>query len=245
MIIEKDSPFRRLRADLAPQQASFLDGIRISAEMTDVAYNRLSDSLWKVSNENQLIIPAACLFLDAWAIIDSVHRLRDLMEQMPGLKKNGPKYQLFQRATQSVSDFRNIVQHLRGELNEMANHGWPVWGSIAWIAVLDPESRLVSSCAIIPGRIQSVELDILNPADRTIVRRIDHITLSCKSDQISLTQLFEEVGKIVRFLEPCLNEFTADLPTLPSDFYCYVKCTIDQESAPSQDDNTPVSIKSA
>jgi hypothetical protein len=104
-----------LRADLAPQQASILDGIRISAEMPDVAYPRLTEHLWQFRNEEKQAAPVASLFLDGWAIVDSVHRLRHLLDQIAGLKKGGTKNQIFQRKTGAATTSRTIIQHLRND----------------------------------------------------------------------------------------------------------------------------------
>ena len=41
MIIDEGSPFRRLPSELDRRQALFLDGIRYSVEMADLAHTRL------------------------------------------------------------------------------------------------------------------------------------------------------------------------------------------------------------
>jgi hypothetical protein len=207
LILTEQSRFRRIRADLHPHQASFIDGIRFSIETLDVAYSRLCGCLDRISrmpNAGDSGVSTAIALLDAWAVIDAVHRLRELLNQMPGLKKNSPTLQLFIRNTEDASEFRNTIQHLRGELKEMSERGWPAWGSLTWLFVADPTTRIVHSCLMIPGRVQSGAQNIINPLDHVITNTIDVVTLHCKDRKLSLTALYRQTEKIVRALEPGL-----------------------------------------
>ena len=95
------------------------------AEMVDVAYSRLCKNLWEVTNTEELKASVAPLFLDAWSIVDSVHRLRELLDQMPGLKKNTSAYQSFVRKTKIAKDFRNTAQHMRNDLRAIGQKCLP------------------------------------------------------------------------------------------------------------------------
>jgi hypothetical protein len=233
MIITADSPFRRLHANLDPRQACFLDGIRISAEMLDVAYTRLTDLLWQATNQDK-IVGFAPLVLDAWAIIDSVHRLRHLLDEMPRLKKNTPKYKLFEKKTRAVIAFRNTIQHLRGEMTAMADHGWPVWGELSWLAVVDRASGEIQTCTMVPGRVQSGSRHLINPVGKSFTGPIDHVTLTCKSDRVSVSELYTEAEKIIKALEPSLCQQIEGQPTQAADIIVKVICIPnDQPSPPS------------
>lgn len=108
----------------------------------------------------------------------------------------------------------------------MAENGWPAWGSIEWLAVLDSDAGLVASCIIVPGRVQSAERVVLSPIGMNLAQRIDHIFLACKASRVSLTVLYHEVEKIVRTLESSLRNSIVDNPTLPADFFAYVLCQL-------------------
>ena len=117
-------------------------------------------------------------FLDAWSIVDSVHRLRELLEQLPGFARaKSPSYQVFVRKTADVEDFRNTIQHLRTELPQYAQNGWPVWGVLDWVAVVDEAEGLLRMCAIVAGRILSGECFLCNPLGKAIEQPVDHVTL--------------------------------------------------------------------
>ncbi|MBM3317255.1 hypothetical protein FJY69_04385 [candidate division WOR-3 bacterium] len=225
MIIGRESPFRRLRADLQPDQAAFLDGVRIAAEMLDVAYGRLSELLWAATqsfDDKDLAVPTAPILLDAWAIVDAVHRLRLLLDHTPGLKKSDSSYKLFIRKTKAATQFRGTIQHLNEWLQNMAANGWPVWGTIAWVAVADPQTRILHSCVLVSGRVQPGTRDMINPAGKTVVRHVDHVTLHCRDQEICLTDMRNEVETIVRAIEPSLAEHTENHPTLAADIFVRV-----------------------
>jgi hypothetical protein len=108
----------------------------------------------------------------------------------------------------------------------MSEQGWPAWGALAWVAVIDDPGGIVLSCTIIPGRVQSGTRALLNPVDKPLSRQIDRVTLYCKSDSISLTMLYEEAEKIIRGLERSLASNTAEDGTLAGDFFIRVKCQL-------------------
>lgn len=84
MIISDGSPLRRLPSELDRRQALFLDGIRYSVEMADLAYTRLRQTLFNLAEQrgsgtsldHWLFVSAV---QDAWSLIDSLHRLRGLL----------------------------------------------------------------------------------------------------------------------------------------------------------------------
>lgn len=209
MIISAESPLRRIPDNLDPRQACFLDGIRLSVEMCDVAYTRLSDRLWDLATgfgHGGSLQPycAAELLLDAWSVVDSTHRLRSLLDVMPRFQKSGPLYQIFTRATAPASELRNAVQHLREEMPQMAEKAWPVLGVLSWLALVTPDGTTIRSCALNSGRMQSGQHRLLNPAGQAFAAKVDHVTLECKEQRVSLSEFVRQVEKIVRPFEQSL-----------------------------------------
>src|SRR5438034_7730738 len=106
MLINENSPLRRLPKDLNPKQAQFCDGVRFTAEMADLAYQQLLTNLPPVSglDSKNMRVSAAPPFLFAWSIIDSAHRLRGLVQNFPKLaKKNqSPAFRNFVEKAEAV-----------------------------------------------------------------------------------------------------------------------------------------------
>jgi len=74
MIIGPDSPLRRLPTALDRKQALFLDGIRFSVEMADLAYQRLRHTLLNFESSfdrSAAYSPGVVAMIDAWVIIDN------------------------------------------------------------------------------------------------------------------------------------------------------------------------------
>jgi hypothetical protein len=73
-----------------------------------------------------------------WALIDTTHRLRELVQQAPGIKKKSRHVQLFLRRTSRIDVLRNHVQHLRTEIRSIPTPAPPVWGAVSWVSAQDP-----------------------------------------------------------------------------------------------------------
>src|SRR5882724_4853706 len=116
MLINIDSPLRRLPIGLNREQTLCIDGVRVSAEIVDLAYSRLARNLELLSEpdcsqtaRHELLVPA---MQDAWTIVDAIHRIRKLLQRMPHVKKSSPPLQVFLRASVGIDRLRHIVQHL-------------------------------------------------------------------------------------------------------------------------------------
>ena len=78
MIVSENSPTRRMPVTLDPRSILYLDGIRYSTQLVDLAYSRLEGTLEKLVHKDDqqgavgnLIVEAIS---DAWAFVDSLHR---------------------------------------------------------------------------------------------------------------------------------------------------------------------------
>ena len=154
MLVEKDSPLRRVSVHTDPRVILFLDGIRYSIEIIDLSYNRLLKTLDIISNpENtnieltELIVQATS---DAWSIVDFAHRLRELVQQLPQLRKKEASVQLFIRNTDELEELRNFVQHFRTEIDSFVSRSMRLWGVVSWSKIND-ETGLPESHSIVPG----------------------------------------------------------------------------------------------
>jgi hypothetical protein len=222
MVIEEGSPFRQLPAALNRKQVLFLDGILYSVEMSDLAHLRLQRVLLERTQrqaeeepiEHQLMSAA---FQDAWTIVDSLHRLRGLLAQMPGVKQNSPPLQVFRRQTAIFEDLRNGVQHLNNHIDLLVAQNLPTWGVLSWVAFLDPTAREFRVGAMMAGTVfVGASLPMVNPMGREVAPPIDLITLTAHGHQVNLSAAMTRVEQLVRRMESELRaQFKA--PPQPPD----------------------------
>ena len=90
MILGPESILRRVPSALNRVQSLYIQGIRLSIEMADLAHQRLIQTLLDASEERQsgdkAEVPTALAMSDAWSIVDYVHRLRGLVRHLPQVK---------------------------------------------------------------------------------------------------------------------------------------------------------------
>jgi hypothetical protein len=174
MIIGTESILRRIPSVINYRQRLFFEGIRFSIEMADLAHSRLRGTLPQItfmrdpSPDNPVIVSA---MLDAWAIVDSLHRLRGLIEAMPGLKgkKKSPKIRSLMEATANVGALRNTVQHLGTEIHAaFDDKSWTVFGTLSW-GVVEPEKNQITASTLMPGAPrEGASHSIINPMNRQV-----------------------------------------------------------------------------
>jgi hypothetical protein len=139
MLIPMDSPLRKPPSSFSRQQVLFLDGIRYSAEMIRIAYERLWTQLNAITvpppdNSDITTDDIARAMLDAWSIVDSANRLRDLVREFPGLP-NTPWEHVFLANTVEVDALRNAVQHPETEIRRSLAEAGQLWGFLSWAQV--------------------------------------------------------------------------------------------------------------
>jgi len=223
VIIDKDSPLRRFPANSENKQTLFFDGIRYSIEMAALAHTRLQQSLYSLTlsctnSSSDLPIDFTSAMLDAWSIVDSVHRLRILINKTPGMKKQAPGFQIFDRGTTPIKDLRNFVQHLDQETQDLVGQNIPVWGTLSWFTILDPERKSGFTCTIVAGTVfQSMDGLLVNPLGKETNVPVDLITLTANNSTICLSDVMRHVERLTRSMESGLREQLKDLPPAQGD----------------------------
>jgi hypothetical protein len=119
MLVKPDSELRRIPVCLNPKQALFTEGVRVCLEMIDLAHTRLQLTLQGIDEctANKSAAPPGAYtsaMLDAWSLVDSIHRLADLAERFPNVedKKHIPGFVYIQKNTHVINDLRNFIQHV-------------------------------------------------------------------------------------------------------------------------------------
>jgi hypothetical protein len=211
VIIDNDSPFRRIPVKTNRKQILFYDGIRYPVEMADLAHDRLRETLYEIT-QSSTTEPGADDFdytsaiLDAWSIVDSIHRLRSLLYQVPGLKQNSPALRLFMKKTVEIDNLRNAVQHLNQQIHKIVDLDLPVWGALSWAAMLDSELKSIWSCTLVAGAWFQRKDPLVNPLGKMFHPPVDLITLDASGCSVCLSEVVRNVEPLVRSLEEVLNE---------------------------------------
>lgn len=116
----------------------FLDGLKYSFKTVEYETLKIKETIPKIEKslsnqtESSNEIDIIKLTSSVWNIIDTVNRLRDLIQQTPTLKQNTPIIRKFVNETEIVNDLRNYIQHLRSGISKIPNPSSPVWGVIGW-----------------------------------------------------------------------------------------------------------------
>jgi hypothetical protein len=210
-MIARESPLRRLPTGIDPKQALFLDGIRHAAEIADLALRRLDAQLTELAMahaQSQERSNFTGPFLDAWAFVDAVDRLRSLFHLLPGAtrtprKDGGPSFQVF---TEGIRNLRNVGDHLAQRADYVVARQGSALGQLSWLTVQDAETGTILGCVIIPGTLVNKNAYRLpNPADSERLRvPTDRITLAAGEYAVCLNDVMPEVERVVRNIENSL-----------------------------------------
>ena len=213
MIIGAESSLRKPPKIGDQKQVRFIDAIRLTAEGVDIAYERLVDELSNFENEcERRDYKVASLVLDAWSVIDSVHRLRGLVDNMPRYKGRAPSKQIFLRATKDVVDLRNSVQHLGTDIDSLAESELPVLGALTWIRPINEASGEMSVESLIPGQFYFVQPESHVQVPDTVPDRLNHIKLWASGGSADISALVVAVDRLCQSLEASLTKHMDQLP---------------------------------
>jgi len=212
VIIGPDSILRKIPVALDRKQAYFFEGIRISAEMIDLAHVRLQQTLLEITkamkasaSPRQELYTSA--MLDAWSIIDSVHRLQDLAHYFPAIKhrEHNPGFHNL-LSHSDVNKLRNTVQHLPGSIREMeVAPQWSVWGVLNW-CVPYPDD-VVHSCSYMCGHQRpGTKPPMINPAGRRISLPVGLITIVQDQVSVCISDLIEDVIRFANTMAQILQD---------------------------------------
>lgn len=172
-MIQPNSLLWKLPQGFDPLQASFLDSIRLSVQFIGVVYDRIDDALIRLTLETDRSLGIGPIALmDAWALVDAVHRLRTLVSGMPRYKKRAPSKRLFLMRTAGVEALRNSFQHLVNDLPALTQSDLPVLGALTWVRPVSTTEKTLSIETFIPGQVRSVHPSSQVPVPSTVPDRL-------------------------------------------------------------------------
>lgn len=225
-ILRPDSPLRAIPTGYSDQQVHYLEGLRFCFEMTELAYARLETTLLELSQLPAVGVPGsmrspliALALMDAWSIVDQVDRTRNLLVQLPYLKKRrraSPGMDVFQERTKTIPALRNLVQHMTTELSTPQREHERPWGHLAWMYRTNETPIRLISYQLVTGCSRAGEYGICGQQDRVPQSVISRIILQRQSQSANLTFVHGASRVLARDLEAALLAGAPGAP--PRDF---------------------------
>lgn len=245
-MIKRDSILRHLPLELDRKQALFLDGIRHSAEIAHLAYERLRVLLTKIASDDNSEHERAGLytaaFLDAWAIVDSIHRFQDLYRLFPEARiiEADPSDQKDREVLQRVRDVRNVTDHLGQRMDYVLSRKSSAMGILSWCTIVRPEYGVGIICSIIPGTIGCQSGPIVNPCGKSVELPSGMVSITAGEYTADLSEAIKILGHRVSEIENQMEIFV-DANNLEgsqagADLLIQLSISFDN-SAKAQDDN--------
>jgi hypothetical protein len=225
MPINDNSPLRRLPERLDKRQRLFLEGIRYSTEMAELAYARLCATAEQATRaavgKEEQGPPHAALFIDAWSIVDSIHRLRAILRRLHELQWSDSPQQFLDR-TSAFHELRNQVQHLDKRLLGLASRNAPVWGYLTWVAGWPDRPNEGFLIWALGGAVVRREDFPAVPPGRPFTLPVDLVELTSRGKDfrrltVSLTEGIGHVQSCISALERSLAPQFSNEPTLGAD----------------------------
>jgi hypothetical protein len=206
MLVTNDSPLRILPHPFSKKQVLVFDGIRYAAEMADIAHSRLKTTLFEITRTRNSgwvsCRDIAYALLDAWAVVDSVNRMRDLLAQGGHGVKQDVWYELFERTTRPADGLRNRLQHIEGEVIKLATKSGQLWGYLTWVV---PPGLDVNPgwYALVPGSLYAGDqYRVVSEIGRTITKGdLGVVKLKAYGEELDFDKVTKAVAECVSSLE--------------------------------------------
>lgn len=219
-MISKDSILRKIPVAIEPKQAMFIDGIRHSAEIIDLAYSRLCNTLTHLALEppspESLQTTAPSAFLDAWAIVDAVDRFRMLYHLMPGITSVAPEagVKTLKEVMQPFRDLRNVADHLAQRADYVVAKGGAALGVLSWVTGFKVDPPTLWFCTLRPGTIHKPPEFRQESLTTTVDWPTDRICLVAGEYDGNLSSIRPHIERRVKHLEAQLENAFAKFGVL-------------------------------
>lgn len=163
-----------------------LDALSMSFSILEQIDSELYATCARLPSDKALL---PSVFWRAWSFVDTVHRIREVAQAVPGLNSKTPEMRKFLGSTEVAESFRHYIQHLRGELSKIPGNTFPAWGNLVWVDPNDPHVTHMALAGAQVGETQYVGL-VFDTVEKRWVSRValsvgglsfnfDRITLEC------------------------------------------------------------------
>lgn len=211
--------------------------------MIDLSHHRLQSTLLALLSDKILTQTTGPLqevltsaMLDAWSIIDSLHRLRNLAHDFPQIKrkKQIPAFHYIRMNTEAVEKLRNVVQHLHREiLLKPLGPEWSTWGVLTWCVPRPNEE--IQSCMYHCGKMQPPgNKKFVQFHNRPIRTPVGLITLTQDDVSVCISDIIEDVERIARALEDMVQRNVDRNPALVEQYGADIVLTVMLGPAPNE-----------
>ena len=174
-----------------------LDGLEMSFAMLEHIHGDLHATCHAIRTDKHMLASA---FWRCWSFVDTVHRLREVSEAVPGLSSKTPELRVFLKATSIAEGFRNYIQHLRNELMKAPGNTFPVWGSLSWV---DPDDGALTHMAMAGAQVGQTSY-VGCVFDTVRCRWVSKVALSVNELSFNFDPIFEACMKFREFVIPWL-----------------------------------------
>lgn len=224
-MITPDSPLLAIPHDIDPKQSVFFDGIRLTAEMIEVAHIRLAASLTEIARPMLIVggpdrerpgglatSEVAKVLVDVWSLVNSIDRFRGLVRLFPGAEVHYPDGRDGDvlRQLQPIRDLRNAAQHVAERSDLIVSQQSQSLGEISWVTAFEDgrgEIQTFLTCHLAPGVVRSSTNHLPNPIGEEIDVPTGCITFNCAGRRADLSELTSVVRKTVKYLEDQVREW--------------------------------------
>jgi len=196
MLFSEKSALLQIPRSADAEDAMYLDAIRYAAEMVELSFVRLCDSLLRLPVEDDEVrhrLLSVAAIQDAWAMIDSSDRLRSLIKPSKILNAHPEVCSTFIDSISPIRDLRNTVQHLDHKIPSLAAKEWPVWGTLRWFEWREPPHKGVSCLLQAGGHVTKRPLYVQEPRQGQDAVGVSDVILASRGAEVSLHVLRENV----------------------------------------------------
>jgi len=184
-----------MRAATDTRLVRCLDGLTLSFAMLQHMHADLHTVCASLKS-NKESLPLA--FLRCWSFVDTVHRIREVSQAIPGLSAKNSELRIFLDSTGIAEKFRHYIQHLRSQLAKSPGNTFPVWGSLSWV---DPVDSLLTHTALAGAQVGETQYAgcIYDTHER---RWVSKVALSVESNSFNFDPIFDACNRFRDFVIP-------------------------------------------
>lgn len=227
-IFSENSVLKRLPINIGKKQLVFLDGIRHSIEVVEVAYNRLLKCLTEVANDppsgNELSLIIPYVFIDVWVIVDALDKFRNLYQNFPGMKySQSPEVVPLAELMESFRQIRNVQDHLYSSAQKVAANGEGAFGMLEWMTLFADPVPSCWKCVIRPGTIDRFIDTKVDSMTTTFNEITDNVTLKIAGHTGNISSIIPQLKLRIENIEKAVQKSISvnnigDFP-VASDFF--------------------------
>lgn len=217
-IIENNSILKNLPIEINRDEMLIFDSMRFAFEMIQHSYEKLTESLLKISNiDPDSNVPA--IFGYAWSIIDNSVRIANICKQLPWENEKEIIGHLFY-----LKDFRNTYQHLDERIKEsLIKTETPYFGVISWVHK-DLKThkfnlyQLISGNFVVGPNAKQIVPDLKESNEELNSILLHTVNKKAEMIETDLTKTLLDLRKLANELENRFEEYCKENNLIPRDW---------------------------